>query len=121
MKKLIRKTWPRVRLVTIKGQMFYRVDARRKDTDGRQETFKSQKEAEKRAAEVASHFGTNGKEGLSFPAELRGMTLARRQKVTSLREKPPASRRLFRGAFAGGPTTQRQRLGPGPRPGVVRG
>lgn len=75
MKKLVRKTWPKVRLVTIKGEAFYRVDARRTGTDGRQETFKLQKEAEKRAAEVAAHFGTNGKEGLSFPVELRGMAL----------------------------------------------
>ena len=63
-------------MVTIKKQTFYRVDARRTGTNGRQETFKSQKEAEKRAGEVAAQFGTNGKEGLSFPAELRGMALA---------------------------------------------
>ena len=75
MKKLIRKTWPKVRVVTIKEQTFYRVDARRTGTGGRQETFKSQKEAEKRAGEIATQFGTNGKEGLSFPAELRGMAL----------------------------------------------
>ncbi len=75
MKKLIRKTWPKIRMVTIKEQTFYRVDARRTGTDGRQETFKSQKEAEKRAGEIAVEFGTNGKEGLSFPAELRGMAL----------------------------------------------
>lgn len=75
MKKLIRKTWPKVRPVTIKGVVFYRVDARRTGTDGRQETFKSQKEAEQRAAEIASHFGVNGKEGLPFPVELRGMAL----------------------------------------------
>ena len=75
MKKLIRKTWPKIRVVTIKDQTFYRVDARRTGTSGRQETFKSQKEAEKRAGEIAAQFGTNGKEGLSFPAELRGMAL----------------------------------------------
>ena len=75
MKRLIRKTWPKVRLVTIKAQTFYRVDARRTGTSGRQETFKSQKEAEKRAGEIAVEFGINGKEGLSFPAELRGMAL----------------------------------------------
>ena len=75
MKKLIRKTWPKVRVVTINKQAFYRVDARRTGTGGRQETFKSQKEAEKRAGEIAAEFGTNGKEGLSFPAELRGMAL----------------------------------------------
>ena len=62
-------------MVTISGQTFYRVDARRTGTNGRQETFKVQKEAEKRAGEIAIHFGTNGKEGSSFPAELRGMAL----------------------------------------------
>lgn len=76
MKKLLRKTWPKVRLVTINEQTFYRVDARKKGTDGRQETFKSQKEAEKRAGEIAAEFGNVGKEGLAFPAELRGMALS---------------------------------------------
>lgn len=75
MSKLIRKTWPKVRVVTIDGQTFYRVDDRRTGTNGRQETFKVQKEAEKRAGEITTHFGTNGKEGLSFPAELWGMAL----------------------------------------------
>ena len=75
MKKLIRKTWPKVRVVTIKEQTFYRVDARRTGTGGRQETFKLQKAAEQRAGDIATQFGTNGKEGLSFPAELRGMAL----------------------------------------------
>ena len=41
MKKLSRETWPKVRVVTINEQAFYRVDARRTDTDGKQETFKS--------------------------------------------------------------------------------
>lgn len=76
MKKLIRKTWPKIRVVTIKEQTFFRVDARRTGTGGRQETFKFQKEAEKRAGEIAVQFGENGKEGLAFPAELRGMALA---------------------------------------------
>jgi integrase len=73
--KLIRKTWPKVRVVQIKGQTFYRVDARRTGTSGRQESFKSQKAAEQRASEIATQFGSNGKEGLAFPAELRGMAL----------------------------------------------
>ena len=75
MKKLIRKTWPKIRLVTIKGGKFYRVDARRVGTNGKQETFKFQKDAEKRAAEIEKHFSTNGSEGLAFPVEIRGMAL----------------------------------------------
>ncbi len=74
-KALIRKSWPKIRVVETKGQVFYRVDARRTGTNGKQESFKSKKEAEGRAAEVATQFGANGKEGLSFPAELRGMAL----------------------------------------------
>ena len=56
-KALIRKTWPKIRVVEIKGQVFYRVDARRTGTSGRQESFKSKKEAEERAAEIATQFG----------------------------------------------------------------
>ena len=39
-KKLIRKMWPRVWVVTINDQSFYRVDARQTGTNGKQETFK---------------------------------------------------------------------------------
>src|SRR5262245_36809324 len=72
-KTLIRKTWPRVRLVTINSERFYRVDARQRGTNGRQETFKSREMAEKRATEIEKNFVVNGVEALSFPAELRGM------------------------------------------------
>ena len=75
MKTLIRKTWPKIRRVTIKGEGFYRVDARRTGTNGKQETFKNLKDAEKRAGEIEKHFSTNGVEGLSFPVEIRGMAI----------------------------------------------
>lgn len=74
-KTLIRKTWPKIRLVTIKSEKFYRVDARRTGTNGRQETFKLRADAEKRAQEIEAHFALNGAEGLTFSAELRGMAL----------------------------------------------
>jgi integrase len=74
-KPLIRKTWPKIRRVTIKGQRFYRVDARKTGTNGRQETFKLQAAAEKRAKEIEGHLSANGIEGVSFSAELRGMAL----------------------------------------------
>ena len=74
-KTLVRKTWPKIRIVSIKGEKFYRVDARKTGTNGRQETFKLRAEAEERAREIESHFSDNGAEGLSFSAELRGMAL----------------------------------------------
>jgi integrase len=79
---LIRKTWPKIRIVKIKGQKFYRVDARRAGTHGKQESFKSQKEAEARAAEIEEQFNGNGTEGLAFPAELRGMALTAEKMLT---------------------------------------
>ena len=75
MKKQIRKTWPKIRLVIIKGQKFYRVDARRVGTNGKQETFKLKEDAEKRAGEIEEQFSTNGSEGLAFPVEIRGMAI----------------------------------------------
>jgi len=72
---LIRKTWPKIRIVTIKGEKFYRVDARKTGTNGKQETFKSQKVAESRATEIEEQFSGNGTEEPAFPAELRGMAL----------------------------------------------
>jgi integrase len=81
MSKLIRKTWPKIRVVSIKGQAFYRVDARKTGTNGRQESFKSQRDAEQRAAEIAANFNSNGSEGLSFPVELRGMALAAEKRL----------------------------------------
>ena len=75
MKKPVRKTWPKVRVVAITERTFYRIDARRTGTCRRQEAFESQREAETRAGEIAVQFGSIGKEGLSFPAELRGMAL----------------------------------------------
>jgi integrase len=74
-KKLIRKTWPKIRHVVIKGEPFFRVDARKTGTDGKQETFKLRAEAEARALEIERQFAASGTEGLTFPAELRGMAL----------------------------------------------
>jgi hypothetical protein len=78
-KTLIRKTWPKIRHVVIKGAPFFRVDARRTGTAGKQETFKLRADAEARAVEVERQFGASGTEGLAFPAELRGMALTARK------------------------------------------
>jgi len=75
MPKTLREEWPRIRSLVIKGDSFYRVDARKNGTNGRQETFKLLKEAEKRAAEIAKNLSQDGHESLSFPVELRGMAL----------------------------------------------
>ena len=73
--KMISKTWPKIRQVIIKGQAFYRVDARRTGTNGKQQNFKELNAAERRAREIEKHFSTNGTEGLTFPVEIRGMAI----------------------------------------------
>jgi len=72
-KELIRKTWPKIRPVIVKGEKFFQVDARRKGTSGRRETFAKQDEAEERAGTIAAEFAGNGSEGLAMPAGLRAM------------------------------------------------
>lgn len=74
-KNIIRKTFPRIRVVFDNGDKFYQVDARRKGTNGKRETFSDKKEAEKRAAEIELDFKTEGAAGLSLDAELRVMAL----------------------------------------------
>jgi integrase len=71
----IRKTWPKIRTVEIKGEWFYQVDARRAGTSGRRETFTKKTEAEKRAAQIESDFAGNGNEGLAMSADLRAAAL----------------------------------------------
>jgi integrase len=71
MGELIRKTWPKVRVVIIDGKNFYQVDARKKGTKGKRETFSTKAEAEDRAREIEADFRMEGIEGLSLTAELR--------------------------------------------------
>lgn len=70
---LIRKSWPKIRLVWIKGEKFFQVDARRKGTAGKRETFAGEAEAKTRAAEIEKDFGQQGAEGLNFSPDLRLM------------------------------------------------
>ncbi|MGB8168049.1 MAG: hypothetical protein WCF18_11195 [Chthoniobacteraceae bacterium] len=74
-KELIRKTWPRIRVAFVKGEKFFQVDARRKGSDGRRETFAKQKDAEDRAATIATEFAGRGSETLAMPIELRAAAM----------------------------------------------
>lgn len=70
-KKLVRKTWPKIRVVIVKGETFYQVDARRKGTIGKRETFSSLKSAQSRASEIEADFQELGSDGLALPLEVR--------------------------------------------------
>ena len=74
-KELVRTTWPKIRVVEIKGQKFFQVDARKTGTNGKQESFSDREEAQERAAAIAAEFAANGNEGLALPADLRFMAL----------------------------------------------
>lgn len=71
MKKLVRKTWPKIRVIVVKGETYYQVDARRKGTNGTREAFSSLKSAQTRAAEIEADFNELGVDGLSLPLEVR--------------------------------------------------
>ena len=71
MKRVVRKTWPKIRVVIVKGETFYQVDARRKGTNGKRETFSSLKSARARASEIEADFQELGSDGLALPLEVR--------------------------------------------------
>lgn len=71
MGELIRKTWPKVRVILIDGKTFYQVDGRKKGTKGKREAFSTKAEAEERAREIEADFRMEGVEGLALSAELR--------------------------------------------------
>lgn len=66
--KLIRKSWPRVRILT---NGTYQVDGRRKGTNSKQERFDTKAEAEKRARELEEDFAREGSDGAGMSSELR--------------------------------------------------
>jgi integrase len=78
-KNLIRKTYPRVRITTVKGQQFYVVDPRRqkngKHIGGDREFFSSKKKALARADQIAVELHTEGSSSMSMDAALRVMAL----------------------------------------------
>jgi len=73
--KVVRKSWPMIRIVRSKGNKRYQVDARRKGTSGKRENKETRAEAETRAQQLADEFSKNGADGLAIPAELRVMAL----------------------------------------------
>jgi len=75
MGKLIRKTFPKIRLVIINGESLYQIDGRKQGTNGKREYRKSRKDAEKRAQEIESDFKLEGIEGLTLSADLRNEAL----------------------------------------------
>lgn len=81
-KKLIRKTFPKIRIVKIKGINFYRVDARKQGTNGKREHFLDKAKAESRAADIEAEFRANGVEGLALPVQLRAMAVRCQDKLT---------------------------------------
>jgi len=74
-KPLIRKTWPKIRIVKIHGTIFYQVDARRKGTNGKREAFSAKEEALERASEIEIDFNAQGTEGLALDSETRVMAV----------------------------------------------
>ena len=82
--KIIRKTFPKIRVLIWKGGTRYQVDARRQGTTGKRERFSIKKEAEDRAAEIANDFERLGNEGLDFPNDLRVMALHCAQQLEPL-------------------------------------
>jgi integrase len=66
--KLIRKSWPRIRMLT---NGTYQVDGRRKGTNAKQERYDTKAEAEKRARELEEDFAREGTDGAGLSSELR--------------------------------------------------
>jgi integrase len=79
--KVIRKSFPKIRVLIRAGKSLYQVDARRQGTTGRREHFSTRKAAEERANEIAGDFDRLGQEGVSFPNELRVMALHCAQQI----------------------------------------
>jgi hypothetical protein len=74
-KLLIRKTFPKIRVVTRKGGTFYQVDARRTGTNGKQEHYSTKEEAETRAGQIEAEFNANGHEGLALSQDLQAQAI----------------------------------------------
>lgn len=71
MGELIRKTWPKIRIVIKDGKTFYQVDGRKKGTKGKREQCSTKAKAEQRAREIEEDFRMEGVAGLTLSAELR--------------------------------------------------
>jgi integrase len=71
MGELIRKTWPKIRIVIKEGKTFYQVDGRKKGTKGKREQYSTRAKAEQRAREIEEDLRMEGVAGLTLSAELR--------------------------------------------------
>jgi len=81
MKTAIRKTWPRITEVIVKGQMLYMIDARKQGTSGKREYRTTKTEAESRAREIAQDYLDDGAEGVKMDAALRVAALQGQAKL----------------------------------------
>lgn len=75
-RELVRKTFPKIRIVERKSGLFFQVDARKEGTNGKQEHYPTKDEAITRARTIAGELFDEGAEGLKMPAELRMMAFA---------------------------------------------
>jgi integrase len=73
-KTLLRKSFPKVRIVSVKGQALYQVDARKQGTSGKREHFTTSEKALSRAREIADDIEQHGY-GAPIPLQLRAMAL----------------------------------------------
>jgi integrase len=76
---LIRKTWPKVREVIVKGEKFYQVDPRRQQNGssigGKRIHYSRKKDALAKAEELAEETFLHGQVAMSFDPELRRMAI----------------------------------------------
>ena len=72
---LIRKSFPKIRIVKIKGENFYQLNAGKQGTNGKREHFLDRAKAESQAGGIEARFQANGTEGLALSAKLRAMAI----------------------------------------------
>lgn len=79
--RILRSKFPKIRTQQSSCGIVYQVDARRQGTNskGNRFNFKTLKEAQKKASEIAKEFDLKGKEGMSLDFDLRSMALKGRQ------------------------------------------
>lgn len=73
--EVVRSKWPRVTVKFAKGRKGFKIDARRRGTNGKEEWRADKAKALARANEIAVEFAANGNEGLAISAGLRYMAL----------------------------------------------
>ncbi len=79
---IIRKEWPKIREVFIKGDRFYQVDARRQGTTGKRQAFGKLEDAEAHAAQVLTDVAREKEERARF--ETAGLDLTKRTRAMAV-------------------------------------